>query len=183
MEQWKEIDNTDYLISNYGEIKNNRTGNLLKQQSNKKGYKLVRVTVNGEKKTFRIHRLVALFYVKNPDNKPQVNHIDGNKNNNRYDNLEWVTNEENTHHAITNGLWNNVFKASKRANDIKKTPIIATNIETDEKFIFESMGEAERVIGTRHINEVIKGIRTQAKGYRFKYLKGGGYPNGHFNNN
>lgn len=174
MEEWKQIEDTYFSISNLGMIKNNKTGSILKAQHNRKGYKIVRVTINNKKRTFRIHRLVALNYINNPNNKPQVNHIDGNKDNNRYDNLEWCTNQENVNHAVKNGLWKNVFEASKKSNEVKKKPILAKNLETNNIIIFNSMAEAERKIGTRHINEVINGKRTQAKGYTFSYYKGGG---------
>lgn len=66
----------------------------------KKGYPRVRIGT----KTYFIHRLVAKYFIPNPDNKPQVNHIDGIKTNNHVSNLEWVTNYENRKHAVENGL-------------------------------------------------------------------------------
>lgn len=64
-------------------------------------YKLVSATIDGKPKNFVAHRFVAKTYIPNPENKPQVNHIDGNKCNNRVDNLEWVTAKENAYHAFT----------------------------------------------------------------------------------
>lgn len=69
-----------------------------------KGYEIVDLYKNGKRKTVRVHRLVAEAFIPNNDNKPEVNHIDGNKHNNNVDNLEWVTKKENCRHAWNNNL-------------------------------------------------------------------------------
>lgn len=172
MEVWKQIEDTMFSISNYGNIRNDKTGIILKTQSNDKGYQVVRVTINKIKRTFRIHRLVAEYFLDNPEHKEQVNHIDCNKNNNRADNLEWCTNKENVHHAIKNGLWKNVFDGALKENDNRKKKILAKNIDNKEEKIFESVADAERYFNTRHITDVLKGKRSQAKGYHFSYVGG-----------
>lgn len=90
----------DYTITPDGEVINNRWNRKVKPQPNGKGY--LRFSVGG--KMMFVHRLVATLYVPNPENKPQVNHKDGNKLNNCADNLEWVTNQENRNHAVKLGL-------------------------------------------------------------------------------
>ena len=96
----KTLSLSDYTITENGEIINNRNGKKLKPQPNGKGY--LRVSIGG--KLQFIHRLVAEKYIPNPENKPQVNHKDGNKLNNSVDNLEWVSNMENRQHAVKNLL-------------------------------------------------------------------------------
>lgn len=91
---------SDYIITKSGEIINKRNNRTLKPQKNGKGY--LRVSIGG--KLQFVHRLVAEKYLPNPENKPQINHKDGNKLNNCVDNLEWVTNEENRKHAVRNSL-------------------------------------------------------------------------------
>lgn len=91
---------SDYIITRNGEVINKKTGRNVKPQKNGKGY--LRVSISGRLEF--VHRLVAGQYVPNPDNKPHVNHKDGNKLNNCAENLEWVTNFENRAHAVNNGL-------------------------------------------------------------------------------
>lgn len=179
MEEWKEIQETSnkYSISNYGRMKNNKTKNVLKTSINRRGYVDITICYDRIRKKFRIHRLVAKYFIPNPDNKPQVNHIDGNKLNNRADNLEWCTNYENAHHAIKHGLWDNVFKASRISNEKRKKKVLAHNKITGKTILFESISEAERTFKTRHINAVIKGRRKSAKGYWFEYAENGGDEN------
>lgn len=75
--EWKLIEGFDgiYSVSNYGEVRNNRTGKLMKPSKNEKGYLHINLTKNGKRKAMRINRLVAQVFIPNPENKPQVNHI------------------------------------------------------------------------------------------------------------
>lgn len=107
----------DYEITKDGDIINKITGHKLKPQPNSKGY--LRVSI-GKKLCF-VHRLVAEKYIPNPNNYEQVNHKDGNKQNNSVSNLEWVSNDENRHHAIINGLHRSgekVLSAKLTWNDV-----------------------------------------------------------------
>lgn len=119
-EIWKDIKGYEgvYQVSNYGRVKslqryrvsksgtNQNVNEKILKQSCGKTHKYLNVTLakNKKNKTFQIHRLVALYFIPNPLNKSQVNHIDGNKQNNCVDNLEWCTCKENIHHAWKNGL-------------------------------------------------------------------------------
>lgn len=176
MEKWKVVEGTDGAleVSSLGRVKSNlRDGRILKTQKDSKGYHRLRITINRKKMSFKVHRIVAQAFIANPDNKPQVNHIDGNKDNNAVSNLEWATNKENAHHARESGLWDSVIEGSKRENESRKRPITATNYETGETLVFDSISQAEKALGSRHITDVLKGKRRQAKGYVFAYREGG----------
>ena len=176
MENWKVVEGTNEAleVSDLGRVRSNlRDGRILKTQKDKKGYHRLRMTINRRRYSFKVHRLVAQAFVPNPNNNPQVNHKDGNKSNNSASNLEWVSNKENVHHAIENGLWEEVFKASQKTNQARMKVVVATNINSLEQFEFRSVADAERAIGTRHVVDVIKGKRMQAKGYTFAYKEGG----------
>ena len=118
--------------------------------------------INGKHKLVTIHRLVAIHFISNPDNKPQVNHIDGDKTNNNIINLEWVTAQENNIHARKTGL--HVSDGDKAVNQIKDGIIINT---------FKSISEASRVTGINrgNINQCcLKNRRYKtAGGYEWEY--------------
>ncbi len=99
--------NENYFVSKCGEVYSNKQGivKLMKPYKTKCGY--LRLSLNFkklERKNFLVHRLVAITYLPNPENKPFLNHKDGNKTNNSVSNLEWCTNAENVSHAYINGL-------------------------------------------------------------------------------
>ena len=177
MEEWRAIVGTKGFIevSNEGRVRSILRGmpRVLKTQTDNKGYHRFSVTIDGHKKTYKLHRAVAKAFIPNSNNLPQVNHKDGNKDNNHVANLEWITNRDNAHHAIDNGLWNSVFEASRKENERRKKPIIAYRI--DGAFpctrYYESIREAEKDIGSRHIVDVLKGKRTHAKGWAFQYAR------------
>lgn len=104
MEVLKPIEGyEDYEISNYGyvwSLNYRRLGikEKLTGQTDKDGYKTVLINKKGVRKVLKVHRLVAKAFIPNPENKPQVNHKNGNKENNNYTNLEWVTGSENVLH-------------------------------------------------------------------------------------
>ena len=121
-EEWRDIEGYEgyYQVSNFGRVKSldriqtQKRGNkyynrkyksqIIKSYLTHKGYCAIGVTKNNKHKNFAVHRLVAKAFIPNPKNKPQVNHIDGNKENNRVDNLEWNTGSENLKHAYKNKL-------------------------------------------------------------------------------
>ena len=92
MEVWKEYGS--YEISNLGNVKGPR-GKILKPFSNTWGYLRVIIYENGKRKSTRVHRLVAICFLENPENKPEVDHINRIKTDNRVENLRWATRSEN----------------------------------------------------------------------------------------
>lgn len=101
---WKSIGGYEdsYKVSNYGLIFSFKSNRLLKQSGNR--YKKVCLYKNGDHKHYSVHRLVAIEFIKNEHNKRCVNHKNGNKLDNRAENLEWCTYSENTNHALESGL-------------------------------------------------------------------------------
>ena len=91
----------NYLIYPDGKVQNKNTKRYLKPGTHKNGYKYVNLCKNGKYKSYRIHRLVALHYIPNPDNLPQVDHWNGKRNDNRLENLRWVTPSENCQNTGT----------------------------------------------------------------------------------
>lgn len=174
MERWMDIPNTGgrLQISSEGRVRSflrdKRNGAILKATEDRKGYLRLRVTIDRENRCYKVHRLVAEAFLDNPEGCPQVNHIDGDKHNNRADNLEWVTNVENARHAIKAGLWDNVWEASRKVNEARKIPIVAINSETGERLHFESVSAAERYFHSRHISAVLNGQRERAAGHYFR---------------
>jgi hypothetical protein len=119
MEIFKDVPNYEgiYQISNFGNCISLRYNRKLVASTDKNGYNTFLFSVKKNKKTFKSHRLVAISFIDNPNNLPCVNHIDGNKQNNCINNLEWCTHKENTKHAFDTGLIKE--KKSRKILDIK----------------------------------------------------------------
>lgn len=98
----------------------NRKGIFLKPKVDKYGYEAVTLSEKGIRKNYTVHRLVALAFIPNLENKPTINHIDCNKRNNAVGNLEWATYKEQKQHAIKNGLCDKSIEALRLANERKK---------------------------------------------------------------
>lgn len=135
--EWKPLLNYEnsYEISNFGEIsgidrisgkrRGTIKGKLLKQNTNHKGYLEVRLYKNNKSVSKTAHRLVALNFIPNPLNLPQINHIDGNKANNKAENLEWANNSQNQLHAYKTGL--QPSRAGENNSNASITDVEVTN--------------------------------------------------------
>lgn len=167
---WKPVVGYEglYEVSIYGEIKSIKKSKLLKPRLST-GYAMVALWNNGLRKDLKIHRLVAIAYIKNPMNKPQVNHIDGNKLNNELSNLEWVTNSENLKHAYKNGLITisnrkrQIIAAAVSKAHSKKVMDIKTGI------IYKSLTQGCISINM-NCSTANKQINRNSKNQRFKYI-------------
>lgn len=170
----------DYLISNNGKVFSIRKNKFLKQVINKYGYCKVTLQKDNFRKIFSIHRLVAIAYILNTDNKPEVNHINGIKTDNRVENLEWVTAKENTNKALEIGLFNNMkVLNSQRAkqNNLSRFYTLANKItkkkisqfDKENNFIneFESISQASKTTGIKiaSISYVANNKRKTAGGF------------------
>lgn len=93
-----------YKITCDGKVWGCKTKSWVSMHDNGRGWLKTELWKDGKRTNYKIHRLVALAFIPNPENKPAINHIDGDKTNNHYTNLEWCTFKENTHHAMANGL-------------------------------------------------------------------------------
>ena len=159
-----------YEINNRGSVRSKLTGKQLKPQLDKKGYMRVRLSANNTKTTAKIHRPVAIAFLPNPNNHPQVNHIDGNKENNSISNLEWVTNYQNMQHAIKNNLISYVENSGRPCKRVmahdKNTGVLAG--------VFDSIANAERLTGINRANIVAtcKGRKRSSGGYLWSYESG-----------
>lgn len=105
METWKEVVGYEgiYEVSNLGNVRNSKTKENLSQVTTEYGYKRVSLYKNG-KTDLKVHRIVAMAFIKNTESKPCINRKDGNKQNNIVSNLEWCTQGENIRHAWKTGL-------------------------------------------------------------------------------
>lgn len=180
-EVWKDIINYEglYQVSNLGRVKSLKRiitryngyayceyvlpEKILTVFCDKRGYSMTFLYKNGKRKKCAVHRIVAEAFIPNPENKPQVNHIDGNKLNNCVDNLEWATNSENQKHAYKSGLQKPKFGGeNSRARKVEC-------IETGE--VFNSITEATKKykIQNANISACCRGVKKTAGGYRWKY--------------
>ena len=108
---------TNYIISSDGVIVHTPDMHIKSTHKNKSGYLMCNIYVGTKWKLISVHRLVANAFIPNPENKSEVNHIDGNKLNNMVSNLEWVTHDENIQHANRTGL--NSYKSGLDARHNK----------------------------------------------------------------
>lgn len=180
MEIWKDVPGYVglYQISNYGRVKsvfrNEICGNMNRKRNEKilkpslrKRYYFVSLSKNGIKYNAVIHRLVAAAFIPNPENKPCIDHIDGDRANNHADNLRWVTVKENQNNPITKSKW--IGRKAKPHHE-KAIEQIKNGIVVN---VFVSIQEAARKgnFSATAICKVCKGKGNLHKGYKWRYKK------------
>ena len=163
--QWKPtyIFPFEYLVSNDGKVYSIRTKKLLSPSRDKYGYIYYVLCVEGKRKTVKAHRLVALSFIDNPENKNTVDHINGIRTDNRVENLEWVTSSDNQKHKFEN----TDYKTSNRK-------VVQMDLDGNEIAIFDSVVAAAKAMNASRqgIDKVCKGTyqRKTAHGFLWKYL-------------
>lgn len=180
IEEWRDIPGYEglYQVSNLGRVKglprkvNNHTGfiqlkeRILNGHKITKGYIQVQLSSRPNRVLKLIHVLVAQVFIPNPNNYPQVNHINGDKADNRIENLEWCNNSMNQIHAYKHGLNRRRDNAGR-----PKRPLILTNIKTGEKHHFQSRKEAAMFLGgEKYETNIGKVLSPRYKSY--KTIKG-----------
>lgn len=152
------IEYPNYLISENGEVFRKKDMKLIKTFLNKTtGYQHINLYKNKKCKTFQLHRLVALNFIPNYENKKCVNHKDSNRLNNHVNNLEWVTHSENNKHAYSKGYKRPPSLGKFGINNYKSKTVIGLSCNGD-KIIFYSLGEATR--NGFFESNIIKAIKT-----------------------
>lgn len=186
VEIWKSLDflgYPDYEVSTLGNVKSlnyRHTGKekILKQMKHKNDYLHISLYRNGKHKNYDTHRLVALAFISNPNNLPQVNHKDENKQNNKVDNLEWVTSKYNNNYGTRNEKASKVQKGKPKSDEHKqkisearRKPILQFTL--DNIFIREwdsaKSASKELNIDSGFIAKCCKGKCKFAYGFLWKY--------------
>lgn len=174
-EIWKDIEGYEglYQISNLGRIKSlsrfiytnkEKTkgyyseNKILRLTSDDTGYLQVSLSKNGAVKKFHVHRLVAIAFIPNIHNKPQINHIDRNRKNAKATNLEWVTDSENKYHA---------WKNTKRKSNKRK--VVQINKNNEIVRVWDSIKDAQTHLKISHISECCRNKQKTTGGYMWRY--------------
>ena len=175
-EQWKTaiIDGIVYeglyKVSNLGRILSlnyNRTGKpeLMNPGTDKDGYLKVTLSKNRKRKTCKVHRLVAQTFIPNPDNLPEVNHIDEDKTNNRVENLEWKSHKDNNNHGTRN---ERISKANTNGKKSKRVRQLSLDGELIK--VWESTNECGRNGFCQvAVSDCCRGKLKTYKGFRWEY--------------
>lgn len=198
-EIWKDIIITDdslntdyykglYQVSNLGRFKSleriTPDGRRIKEKllnpvKDKQGYMIITLSKNGKAKTHKIHRLIAMAFIPNPENKPCIDHIDTNRDNNSLDNLRWVTQKENSNNEISIKNYSNATKESSKSRNLKgsNNPAYGTHtngikvICLDDLKVYESVRQASEYYDCDNsvISKICRHKKKSTHGLHFMY--------------
>ncbi|QHZ59760.1 HNH endonuclease [Alteromonas phage vB_AmeM_PT11-V22] len=154
----------NYEVSNLGKVRNKR-GHILAQEHHKTNCYRVRLCVSRVKYSRSVHRMVAEAFIPNPENKPEVNHIDGNRLNNMLENLEWNTRKENMEHATREGLISNPFgKEARNSKFVTKVFDMGGNLVAK---CYGNQDLKDLGFDWRNVHAVLKGKQKTHRGHKF----------------
>lgn len=165
-----------YIVNEYGELFSSRTGKWLKPTTDRYGYSYYVVSINGDRYTIKAHRAVAECFIPNPECKPTVDHINGDRKDNRICNLRWATWKEQQENDVTRERSNMAhentdYKAmgAKRNFGRKRVKAVDTN---GMEFVFDSLKEASESLGINmsKASMCANGLRKTTGGYRICYV-------------
>ena len=162
-EQWQRVTGLSmYEVSNKGRVRSLYTGKILKLTPIPTGYLYASMVENGRRFNKSVHRLVAKAFVPNPDGKPEVNHLNEDRTDNRAENLEWCTRSENNNY----GSHKQRSALTQRVNGHCGKPVVVISPDGIE-YRFVSQSEAARFIGaaSSEVNAVIRGKQRRVHGY------------------
>lgn len=174
MEGWRDIKDYEglYQVSNLGRIKSfgngkTRKEKILKSRKDGCGYHFVTLYKEGKVKTYKVHRLVAQAFIPNPDNLPQINHIDENKSNNCVDNLEWCDCKYNINYGSRNE------RTAKTLSKSLSKPILQFSKTGEFIKRWDGLRQVERELGVKNnnITHCLKGRSKTAGDYKWGYEK------------
>lgn len=163
--EWKTVIEYDhYEVNQFGEIRHKKRQHILKPRKNKGGYLYVNFNINGHRSNFAVHRIVANAFIPNPNHKPEVNHKDGNKENNCVNNLEWVNSSENKIYFI-----NNTKEPLKQSKGVEQWTKDGELLKT-----FNSVSEAAKEMNcvVSAISNCCLGRSKTSMGYVWKFVEG-----------
>lgn len=175
-----------YRIYEDGRIVSDLKGSEIATQKTNSGYSIAHLWQNNKRKAITVHRLVAMAFLPNVDNKPVINHKDGNKQNNAVSNLEWASQSENMKHAFSSGLSENARQSAKqrmsvigkryakdnvkhilKANVEARKPVLQYDLNGNFIAEYESIKAARKATGC-DVSRVINGVFKQSKGYTWR---------------
>ena len=147
-----------YAVTSCGKVWSYKSEKFLKPRANNYGYLYVNLSKNGKIKSYHIHRLVAMAYIPNPENLPQINHRDENKTNNCLQNLEWCNCNYNNNYGTRN----------EKISNSKKIPILQYTLDGEFVKEWPSATDVGREVNKR-ISQCLRGKQKTAYGFVWKY--------------